>query len=148
MLVSGRSDQNNRTLVMTRSKMGNFFSNQGDIAPWKIGQPHQFFNSSELLSPAYLYLSFRKIWSKLKELWWWQAFFHCKSIETCGCYTNQSFYSISIKSICHQSLTRGMLQMRNDWDQPAGCRDMTGQNCWGMDGLPYYKTLSPPPSWS
>ena len=38
-----------------------------DIILWLIGQSGQFLNSSELLSQAYLYMyvKFRKIWSKL-----------------------------------------------------------------------------------
>ena len=60
-------------------------------------------------------------------------------MEPCSCHSYQSFYSISIKSLCHQSSIRGMLQIRNDWDQPAGCRNLTGQRCWRTDNRLDYK---------
>ena len=39
----------------------------GDITLRLIGQPGQFSNSSELLSQTNLYVSFRKIWSNLRN---------------------------------------------------------------------------------
>ena len=63
-------------------------------------------------------------------------------MQPCGCHSNQGFHLIFIKSLCHQSPTRGMLQMRNDWDQPAECGDITGQRCWQTtDGQLSYKLL-------
>ena len=34
----------------------------------------------------------------------------------------------AMKTLCKKSATSGMLQMTNDWDQPAECG--TGQMCW------------------
>ena len=41
-----------------------------------------------------------------------KTFSHCKSMELCGCHSNQGLHWISMKSLCHPSRTRGMLQMR------------------------------------
>ena len=35
------------------------------------------------------------------ELWWRQEFSNCKSIGSCGCHSNQSFYWIFMKSLYH-----------------------------------------------
>ena len=62
-------------MLMTKSNRG-FFSNQGDLILRLMIRSGQIFNSSELSSMSMLSASFRKIQSKLKELWWWQAFSH------------------------------------------------------------------------
>ena len=91
------------------------------------------------LVQEYMYIHFSFICKfqehliKLKELLWWQAFSHCKSIGPCGCHSNHDFHCIFMKSLCHKSPTRGMLQIRNDWDQPADIWDITGQRCWWTD---------------
>ena len=61
-------------------------------------------------------------------------------MEPCGCHSNQSSHWIFMKSLCHQSFTRGMLQMRNDYVQPADFGDITGQRGWRTtDGPVSYK---------
>ena len=94
--------------------------------------------------------SFRNIPSKLRESWWWQTFFCCKSMEPCCCHSNQGSHWISMKSLCNQSPTRGMQQMRNDWDQPADCGDITGQRCWQTTNRPlsYKLPWSLRPRWA
>ena len=52
------------------------------------------------------------------------------SMRISYCHSNQDFHRISMKSFCHCCPTRGMLQMRNDWGQPAIFGDITGQRCW------------------
>ena len=85
-------------MLMTKSNR-HFFSNQGDVILRLMIKPVQVSNSTEISSMSTLSASFRKIWSKLYELWWWQAFSHCKSRGPCGCHSNQSFHWISIKKL-------------------------------------------------
>ena len=137
--VSGASDQNwMRTDEEVKQRL--FLQSRGHNS--KINDLiWPAFLTSKTSSMSTLSANFRNIWSKLNELWWQQTFSHCKSIETCGCQSNQGFHWISMKSLCHQSPTRGMLQMRNDWDQPADCGDITGQrHWWTMAGPLSYKT--------
>ena len=118
--ISGRSNQNELVTLMTKSNSG-CLGNQGDVTlRWSI-ETDQYSDLYEISSIYTLSASYRSIQLKLKELWWWQVFSHCKSMEPCGCHSNQTFRWISIKKLCYPSPTRGMLQMRYDWDQPAGC---------------------------
>ena len=88
---------------MTKSNRG-IFSNQGDVT--KI---------NDLICPVFklgwhfihvhLICKFQDIWSKLKELRWWQTFSNCKSMEPCSCHSNQGFHWIFMKSLCHQCHT-------------------------------------------
>ena len=55
-----------------------------------------------------------------------------------------------MKSLCHQSPTkaRARLQMRNDYDQPADCGDITDQMCWEADRWTMNGPLSYMVPWS
>ena len=105
-----------------------------------------FSNLSEIPSMSTLSASFRNIQSKLKELWW-QTFSNCASMEPCGCHSNQGVsldaHEKHMLLILHppppntHTLPRGMLQMRNDWDQPADCGDISGKRSGRINRLYY-----------
>ena len=89
-------------MLMTKSNRS-FFSNQGDVTRRLMIWAGQFSNLSKIAAIFTLSTSFRNIQSKLKELWWWQTFSHCTSMEHCGCHSNQGFHWISMKSLCHKT---------------------------------------------
>ena len=62
--------------------------------------------------------------SKLKELEWSQDFPHYNSMGVTCCHGNQSFDPIWPNFLCSQSHTPIMLQMKFDYDRPAGLRDI------------------------
>ena len=95
-------------LLWWQSNRG-FFSNQGNVTLRLMLRSGKFSKSFEISSISTLSASLRNIRSKLKELWWWKAFSHCKSMGPVGCQRNQSFHWISMESLCHRCPTRGML---------------------------------------
>ena len=85
----------------------------------------------------------------MKELEWSQGFPNYNPIGAICCHGNQSSNPIRPKTLCSQSLTPMMLQMKFDYDRPAGLRDIHVLKCGRMDArtdagwVPYYKlTLS------
>ena len=84
--------------LLTKSNRS-FFSNQGDVILRLMIRSGQFSNFAEISSMSTLSASFRNVWSKLKELWWWQTFSHHKSMEPCGCHSKQGFHWTFLKSI-------------------------------------------------
>ena len=62
--------------------------------------------------------------SKMKELEWSQNFPHYNPMGAICCNGNQSSDPISLKTLCSQSRTPIMLQMKFDYDRPAGLRDI------------------------
>ena len=94
---------NNKWVTLMTKSNRSFFSNQDDVTLWLMIRSGQFSNLTELSSMSTLSASFRNIWSKLKELWWWQILSHCKSMEPCGCHSNKGFLWNSMKNLCHQS---------------------------------------------
>ena len=63
----------------------------------------------------------------MKELEWSQDFPHYNSMGDICCHGNQSSDPILPKTLCSQSPTSMMLQMKFDFDRTAGLRDQS----WG-----------------
>ena len=61
---------------------------------------------------------------KNEELEWSQGFPHYNPMRAIDCHGNQSSDPIRPKTLCSQSPTPMMLQMKFDNDQPAGLRDI------------------------
>ena len=76
----------------------------------------------------------KKIKSKIKELEWSQGFPHYNPMGAICCHGNQSSNLIWPKTLCSQSPTPMMLQMKFDYDQPAGLRDIHVWKCGRTDG--------------
>ena len=116
-------------------------SNHGDVTLRLIIWSAQFvFEFVPDLIQFHLNCKFRNIASKLNEWSWWRAFSHFKSLGHTGSLRNHAFHWIYIKQLSYWCLTRGMQYMRNGWDQPAECGDITGQMRWRTtDSLPSYK---------
>ena len=66
----------------------------------------------------------KKIQSKLKELEWSQGFPQYNPMGAICCHGNQSSDPIWHKTLCSQSPTPMMLQMKFDYVQPAGLKDI------------------------
>ena len=90
----------------------------------------------------------KKIQSKIKELERSQGFPYYNPMGAICCHWNQSSDPIRPKTLCSQSPTPMMLQMKFDYDRPAGLRDIHVWKCGRTDAqtparVPYYKlTLS------
>ena len=66
----------------------------------------------------------KKIQSNMKELEWSQGFPHYNPMGAFCYHGNQSSDSIWPKTLCSQSPTPMMLQVKFDYDRPAGLRDI------------------------
>ena len=75
----------------------------------------------------------KKIQSKMKELEWSQGFPHYNSMGAICCHGNQSSDPIRPKTLCSQSPTPMMHQMKFDYDRPAGLRDIHVWKCGRTD---------------
>ena len=100
--ASFRNEWNMLTTMSNRSKR--------DITLRLIIRSGQFSNLCEISS---IYASFMKLICKFhehlikaEEVMVMTNIFHCKSMEPCGCHSNQSFHWIFMKSWCHQSPIR------------------------------------------
>ena len=60
----------------------------------------------------------------MKELEWSQCFPHYNPMGAICCHGNQSSDPIRPKTLCSQSPTQMMLQMKFDYDRPPGLRDI------------------------
>ena len=80
----------------------------------------------------------------MKELEWSQGFPHYNPMGVIYCHRNQSSDPIWPKALCSQSPTPMMLQMKFDYDRPAGLRDIHVWKCGRTPArVPHYKlTLS------
>ena len=81
-------------------------------------------NSSEMLWMFSLPASMKKIRSKMKALEWTQHFPHYNPMGAICCHGNQSSNPTWSKTLCNQSPTPMMLQIKFDYDWPTGCRDI------------------------
>ena len=70
----------------------------------------------------------------MKELEWSQGFPHYKIMGAICCHGNQSSDPIWPKTYCSQSPTPMMLQMKFDYDRPAGLKDTYVWKCERTDG--------------
>ena len=66
----------------------------------------------------------KKIQSKIKELEWSQGFPHYNPMGAISCHGNQSSDPIWPKTLCSQSPSPMMLQMKFDYNRPAGLRNI------------------------
>ena len=64
-------------------------------------------------------LRMKKVQSKMKELEWSQGFPHYNPMGAICCHGNQSSDPIRHKTLCNQSPTPMMLQMKFDNDGPV-----------------------------
>ena len=78
----------------------------------------------EILWLSLLPARIKKNKSKMKEQEWSQGFPHYNPMGAICCHGNQSSDPIRPKTLCSQSPTPLMLQMKFDYDRPAGLRDI------------------------
>ena len=69
----------------------------------------------------------------MKELEWSQDFPHYNPMGAICCHGNQSSYPILSKTLCSQSPTPMMLQMKLDLDRTAGLGDIHVWKCERTD---------------
>ena len=98
-------------------------------AQWQL--THKSLVGSCLISNPYeiLWLSLlpariKKNKSKMKELEWSQDFPHYNPMGAICCHRNQSSIPIRPNTLCSQSPTIMMFQMKFDYDRPASLRDI------------------------
>ena len=70
----------------------------------------------------------------MKELEWSQGFPNYNPMGVICCYVNQSSDPIRLKTLCSQSPTPMMLQMKFDYNRQAGLRDIHVWKCGGTHG--------------
>ena len=70
----------------------------------------------------------------MKELEWSQDFPHNNPIRAIFCHGNQSSDPIRPKTLCSQSPTQMMLQMKFEYNSPACLRDIHVWKCGRTDG--------------
>ena len=70
----------------------------------------------------------------MKELEWSRGFPHYNPMEAICCHGNQSSDPICPKTLCSQSPTLMMLQMKFDYNQPAGLKETHVWKCGRTDG--------------
>lgn len=128
-------------MLLIRSNTG-FFNNHRGITVRLIIQFGQFSNLSEAFALSYLPANFTNIRPKLIRLFCLQTFSHRDPLGPLGCHSHQSSQAISIKCICDQCCTKGMLQLRFGWGQPADCTDMTARKCWRTNDGCYHPISS------
>ena len=104
--------------------MGIFPDAQGQLTHESLVESCPISNPSKLLWLSLLPARIKKIQSKMRELEWSQGFPHYNSMGAICCHGNQSSDPIWPKTLSSQSPTPMMLQMKFDYDQPAGLRDI------------------------
>ena len=97
---------------------------QGQLTHKSLGGSCRISNPSKMLWLFSLPARIKKIQSKLKELEWSQGFPHYNPMGAIRSQGNQRFNPIWPKTVCIQSPTPMMLQMKFDYDRPAGFRDI------------------------
>ena len=104
--------------------MGIFPDTQGQLTHRSLVQSCRISNPFEILWLSSLSARIKKNQSKMKELERSQDFPHYNPMGAICCHGNQSSDPIRPKTLCSQSPTPMMLQMKFDYDRPAGLRDI------------------------
>ena len=81
-----------------------------------------------------------KIQSKMKKLEWSQGFPNYNPMGAICCHGNKSSDPIRPKTLCSQPLTPMMLQMKFDYDRPAGLGDIHVLKCGRTDARTHGRT--------
>ena len=125
--------------------MGIFPDAQGQLThKYPVGSC-QISNPFKMLWFFSLSARIMKIQSKMKELEWSQGFPHYNPMGAICCHRNQSSDPIWPKTLCSQSPTPMMLQMKFDYNRPAGLRDINVLKCGRTHGCQLEShTLSSP----
>ena len=100
--------------------MGIFPDAQGQLSHKSLVGSCQISNPFKILWLFLLPARIKKIQSKMKELEWSQGFPHYNPMGAICCHGNQSSDPIWPKTLCSQSPTPMMLQMKFDNSRPAG----------------------------
>ena len=103
--------------------MGIFPDAQGQLTHKSLVGSCQISNPFEILWLSLLPARIKKNKSKMKELEWSQDFPHYNPMGAICCHGNQSSDPFRPKTLCSQSPTQMMLQMKFDYHWPAGLRD-------------------------
>ena len=104
--------------------MGIFPDAQGQLTHKSLVESCRISNPFEILWLSLLPARIKKNKSKKKELEWSQDFPHYNPMGAICCHGNQSSDLIRPKTLCNQSPTPMMLQMKFDYNRPAGLRDI------------------------
>ena len=102
--------------------MGIFPEAQGQLTHKSLVGSCRISNPFKILWLSLLPARIKKNKSKMKE--WSQDFPHYNPMGAICCHGNQSSDPIRPKTLCSQSPTPMMLQMKFDYDRPAGLRDI------------------------
>ena len=113
--------------------MGIFPDAQGQLTHKSLVGSCRIWNPFEILWLSLLPARIKKNKSKMKELEWSQDFPHYNPMGAICCHGNQSSELIRPKTLCSQSPTPMMLQMKFDYDRPAGLRDIHVWKCGRTD---------------
>ena len=103
--------------------MGIFPEAQGQLTQQSLVRYERISNSSEMLWMFMLPASMKKIRSKMKVLEWTQHFPHYNPMGAICCHGNQSSNPTWSKTLCNQSPTPMMLQIKFGYNLPTGCGD-------------------------
>ena len=104
--------------------MGIFPDAQGKLTHKSLVGSCRISNPFKILWLSSLPARIKKNKSKMKELGWSQGFPHYNPMGAICCHGNQSSDPIRPKTLCSQSPTPMMLQMKFDYDRPAGLKDI------------------------
>ena len=104
--------------------MGIFPDAQGQLTHKSLVGSCRISNPFKTLWLFSLPARIKKIQSKMKKLEWSQGFPHYNPMGAICCHGNQSSDPIRPKTLCSQSPTPMMLQMKFDYNRPAGLRDI------------------------
>ena len=97
---------------------------QGQLTHKSLVGSCRISNPLEILWLSLLPARIKKNKSKMKELEWSQGFPHYNPMGAICCQRNQSSDQIRPKTLCSQSPTPMMLQIKFDYNRPAGLRDI------------------------
>ena len=112
-----------------------FSQAQGQLTPKSVMESCRNANSSKLVWLFLLPARMKKLQPKMKELAWSQYFPHYNHIGSICRHGNQRSDLILPKTLCSQFPTPMMLQMKFDYDWPAGLRDIHVRKCGRTHGL-------------
>ena len=104
--------------------IGIFPDAQGQLTPQSLVRFGRISNSSKMLWMFLLPASMKKIRSKMKALEWTQHFPHYNPMGAICCHGNQSSNPTWSITLCNQSPTPMMLQIKFRYDWPTGCGDI------------------------
>ena len=104
--------------------MGIYPDAQGQLTHKSLVKSCRNSNPFEIIWLSLLPARIKKNNPKMKELEWSQRFPHYNPMGAICFHGNQSSDPIRPKTLCSQSPNPMMLQMKFDYDRPAGLRDI------------------------